>query len=142
MRNMICTPNRTGLDIDRFINGFFGNVPFDSEGTRFMPRVNVVEDDDQINLTFELPGLEKGDIRVVVEKNILTVSGERKLSEEKKEKSYVRSEIRGGSFSRSFTLPDSVLTDSIEADYKNGLLVVSLTKKEEQKPREIDVKVR
>lgn len=142
MRNLICTPNRTGLEVDRFINSFFGNVAFDSEGGSFMPRVNVVEDNDQINLTFELPGLEKGDIRVVVEKNVLTISGERKLSEEKKETKYVRSEIRGGSFSRSFTLPDSVAADSIAADYKNGLLVVSLTKKEEQKPKEIDVTVR
>ena len=108
---------------------------------RFSPKVNVAEKDDAISLTFELPGMEKSDIKVLVKDDILTVSGERKIETELKSDDSFRSEISSGAFSRSFNLPDTVKTDGVQADYKNGLLYVVLAKKEELKPKEIEIAV-
>jgi HSP20 family protein len=92
-----------------------------------MPRVNVRENDDMVSLIFEVPGMDKGDIKIVVEDNILTVSGEREFTDEKSEDNFVRAEI--------------VDAEKVSADYKNGLLEVNLPKKEEKKPKQIEVKV-
>ena len=85
--------------------------------------------------------MEKDNFKINVKDNVLTVSGERKDESEEKADNYIRSEIRSGSFSRSFTLPKTVDVDKINADYKNGILELTLGKREEAKPREIDVKV-
>jgi HSP20 family protein len=92
-------------------------------------------------LTFELPGMDKKDIKVQVKDSVLTVSGKRELKSETKEGNTVRSEIWSGSFSRSFTLPDSINPEKIAADYKNGLLEIRMDKLEEVKPKEIEVRV-
>lgn len=129
-------------EVDRLFNDMF-NVP----GVRaeaevdFAPRVNISETKDDIRLTFELPGMDKEDIKVVVRDGNLTVSGERNTREEQKDESCIRTEIRTGKFSRTFTLPDTINAESISADYKNGLLEIRLGKLEEVKPKEIEVKV-
>ena len=107
----------------------------------FMPRVNIEETKDNVSLTFELPGMEKDNIKIMVKDDVLTVAGERKSFDEQKDDAFVRREIYSGKFSRSFTLPDTIDPDAVSADYKNGLLLVKLGKKEEGKPREIEVKV-
>lgn len=135
--------NRISRDIDRFFDGFCGFPGVrSSASTEFQPRVNIRENDDSIALTFELPGMDKKEIKVAVQDDILTVSGERKFKSEQNENGCVRTEIRTGSFSRSFTLPDSVDREQVTADYENGLLEITLAKKEEVKPQEIEVKVR
>lgn len=142
MRNLILQPNCSPKHFENFFEDFFGSqadVPF--MGTEFMPRVNIKEDDDNVHLTFELPGLEKGEIKVIVLDSVLTVSGERKLMTEEKKENYLRSEINSGSFSRSFTLSDKIDQGSVKADYFNGLLEIKLSKKEEKKPKEIQVNV-
>jgi HSP20 family protein len=142
MRSLVLKPSRIDREMNRLMNSFFGSPVCESGCDHdFMPRVNVRENDDKVSLTFEVPGLDKGDIKIVVEDDILTVSGERKFSDEKSENDFVRSEIRSGSFSRSFTLPDTVDAEKVTADYKNGLLEVTLPKKEEKKPKQIEVKV-
>lgn len=142
MRNLIMQPNCSPKLFEGFLDDFFGKgLEFPSRDSGFMPRVNIKEDDGSVHLTFELPGLEKGAIKVVVQDALLTVSGERKLRTEDKNDRYVRSEINSGSFYRSFTLSDQIDPGSVTADYSNGLLEVNLTKKEEKKPREIQVNV-
>ena len=142
MRSLVLRPSRIDREMNRLMNSFFGS-PVSQSGCDydFMPRVNVRENEDKVSLTFEVPGMDKGDIKIVVENDILTVSGERKFSDDKSENDIVRSEIHSGSFSRSFTLPDTVDAEKVTADYKNGLLEVTLPKKEEKKPKQIEVKV-
>ena len=117
------------------------NHRWSETSTAFVPRVDVVENENNISLTFELPGMKKEDIKVTLNDDILTVSGERKFSSEEKDSRFVTREIRSGSFSRSFTLPDTVNHDGIKADYNDGLLEIKLAKLEEVKPKEIEVKV-
>ena len=107
----------------------------------FAPKVNVDETKGEVKLTFELPGMDKSDIKVTVQEGILTVSGKREFKQESKDDCCVRREIRSGEFSRSFTLPDTVNGDKITADYNNGLLEIKLAKLEEVKPKEIEVKI-
>lgn len=125
---------------DSIFNRFFGQDTDFSDGS-FLPAVDVFEDKEDIRLTFEMPGLDKNDIKVWVEDNVLTVSGERKMNREVKDDSFVRSEIREGTFSRSFRLPKYADTGKISADYKNGLLEVTIARAEDAKPKEIEVKV-
>lgn len=117
------------------------NHRWSDNGRIFAPRVNVVEKKDDITLTFELPGMKKEDIKVTLNDDILTVSGERKFATDESDDRFVAREIRSGSFSRSFTLPDTVNRDGIKADYNNGMLEIRLAKLEEVKPKEIEVKV-
>jgi HSP20 family protein len=105
------------------------------------PPVDIIEDKDGLVLKAELPGMDKKDIEVRVENNVLTLQGERKRESETKEDGYYRCERAYGTFSRSFSLPTSVDTSKIGAEYKDGVLSVSLPKAEEAKPKQIDVKV-
>jgi len=143
MRNMMVRFGRNPLanDIESFYRNFFGNWHQSDSTCCFSPAVDIHETKDQVSLVFELPGMDKKDIKVWVENNILTVSGERNLRREEKETDYLRSEIVDGSFSRSFTLPESIDVSKISADYKDGLLTVTLARAEEAKPKEIEVKV-
>ena len=142
MRCSVVRPNRIGHEIDNFFNDFFGYPKVWSvNGASFVPKVDIVENDDSVAMRFEVPGMEKDNFKVNVKDNVLTVSGERKSESEEKADNFIRSEIHSGSFSRSFTLPKTVDVDKINADYKNGILELMLGKREEAKPREIDVKV-
>ena len=142
MRCSVVRPNRIGHEVDSFLNDFFGYPKVWSvDGASYVPKVDIVENDNTVAMRFEVPGMEKDNFKINVKDNVLTVSGERKSENEVKSNNYIRSEIRSGSFSRSFTLPETVDVDKIEADYKNGILELTLGKREEAKPREIDVKV-
>ena len=105
------------------------------------PAVDIFDNDNEIVLKAELPGLKKEEIDIHVEDNLLTLRGERKREEEVKDKGYYRSERAYGTFSRSFTLPATVDVKKINASYKDGVLAVTLPKAEEAKPRQIEVKV-
>ena len=134
--------NRIAREIDSMFDSFFSFPTVRSRVNReFMPRVNIRETDEDVSLLFELPGLERKDIKVMVRDGVMTVSGERSFKSEQENDGYVRSEIVGGSFSRSFTLPDTVDSEKVSADYNNGMLEIKLAKKEEMKPKEIEVKV-
>jgi HSP20 family protein len=107
----------------------------------FAPPVDIYEDEHSIQLKLEVPGIDEKDLDIRVENNVLTVSGERKFEKEEKEENFRRVERRYGSFSRSFTLPNTVNTDDIHADYNNGVLNVRLAKRAEAKPKQIKVNV-
>lgn len=129
-------------DIDRVFSDFF-SVPamVNDQDSEFVPRVNIRDTKDNVTLSFELPGMEKKDIKVVVKDGNLIVSGQRELRNEEKDETFIRSEIRTGKFCRSFSLPETVNAENVGADYKNGILEIRLTKLEEVKPKEIEVKV-
>jgi HSP20 family protein len=107
----------------------------------FAPAVDVYEDEHKITLKIEVPGIDEKDIDIRVENNVLTVTGERKFEKEEKEENYRRVERHYGSFTRSFTLPNTVDADNIAADYDRGVLKVQLAKKAEAKPKQIKVNV-
>ena len=145
MKLIRCNPNRmvprTNRDFEGLFNSFFGTPWQQPTHSEFNPRVEVTEDKDQLRLQAELPGLEKDAIKVMVEDGVLTISGEKKSHNKEDGPDYVWSEVSIGSFSRSFTLPDYVEADKIVADYKNGILVLTLPKAEKSKPKEIEVKI-
>jgi HSP20 family protein len=107
----------------------------------FVPPVDVYEDEHTIQLKMEVPGVEEKDIDIRLENNLLTIRGERKFEKEEKEENFHRIERRYGSFTRSFTLPNTVSTDDVEADYVNGILKIKLAKRAEAKPKQIKVNI-
>jgi HSP20 family protein len=109
--------------------------------TTFAPPVDVYEDEHNVTLKIEVPGIEEKDIDVRIENNTLTVHGERKYEKEEKEENYRRVERQYGSFTRTFTLPTTVDQDSVQADYDKGVLKIKLAKKAEAKPKQIKVNV-
>jgi len=98
-----------------------------------MPSVNITENKDQYNVSLAVPGMKKDDFKIDVEGNILTISCEKDETKEENEKRYTRKEYSYSSFSRSFTLPDEVNREKIDARYEEGLLKISLPRKEEVK---------
>jgi HSP20 family protein len=107
----------------------------------FAPAVDVYEDEHKVTLKIEVPGIEEKDIDVRVENNTLTVHGERKIEKEEKEENYRRVERQYGSFTRTFTLPQTVDTEKVSATYDKGVLKIALPKKAEAKPKQIKVQV-
>ena len=109
--------------------------------TAFAPPVDVYEDEHNVTLKIEVPGIDEKDIDVRIENNTLTVHGERKFEKEEKEENYRRMERQYGSFTRTFTLPSTVNHDNVQADYDKGVLKIKLEKKAEAKPKQIKVNV-
>jgi HSP20 family protein len=109
--------------------------------TSFAPPVDVYEDEHNIILKIEVPGIDEKDIDVRMENNTLTIHGERKFEKEEKEENFRRVERLYGSFTRSFTLPSSVDAEHVSANYDKGMLKINLAKKAEAKPKLIKVDV-
>ncbi len=107
----------------------------------FAPPVDVYEDEHNIILKVEVPGIDEKDIDIRLENHTLVVRGERKFEKEEKEENYHRVERRYGTFVRSFSLPNTVDAENVRADYDKGVLKISLAKKAEAKPKQIKVNV-
>jgi HSP20 family protein len=107
----------------------------------FAPPVDVYEDEQNITLKIEVPGIDEKDIDVRLENNTLTVHGERKFEKEEKEENYRRVERQYGSFTRTFSLPNTVDSENVVANYDKGVLKIQLAKKSEAKPKQIKVNV-
>src|SRR3954465_1426198 len=123
---------------------FSSNVSraFDDEGLMrgaWNPQVDIYENKDQIVLEAELPGMNREDFDLSIENNVLTLRGERKFEKKDDNDNYHRVERSYGSFTRSFTLPQTVSSEGAVAEYKNGVLRVSLPKREEVKARKIQI---
>jgi HSP20 family protein len=110
--------------------------------TSFAPPVDIYEDEHNITLKMEVPGIDEKDIDVRIENTTLTVHGERRFEKEEKENNFRRVERQYGTFTRSFTLPSSVDTGQVSANYDKGVLKISLAKRAEAKPKQIKVNVR
>jgi HSP20 family protein len=122
---------------DFFSDPFFADKSRDS----WIPPVDILEKDGNLFLRVEVPGISEKEIDLKLEGNVLTLKGEKKFENEKDRGNVHRMESYYGSFSRSFTLPDSADRDHIKADFKNGVLTVTVPQKPEVKPREIPVSV-
>ena len=107
----------------------------------FVPPVDVYEDEHSLILKLEVPGVNEEDLNVSVENDTLTVQGERKFEKEEKEENYRRVERQYGTFTRTFTLPQTVDSENVSANYDKGVLKITLPKKAEAKPKQIKVNV-
>ena len=128
--------------VDRFFQDFWNNSLSDLEedSTVWAPRVDVRETKEAYEVLADLPGLDKKDINISLHDNVLTVKGERKSEEKSEDENRYFHERTYGNFSRSFRLPNKVEQKDIRAEYKDGVLKVVLSKAEEAKPREIEIK--
>jgi HSP20 family protein len=109
--------------------------------TSFAPPVDIYEDEHNITLKLEVPGIDEKDIDVQIQGNTLTVHGERNFEKEEKEENFCRIERQYGSFTRSFTLPGSVDPGHVSADYDKGVLKINLAKKADATPKQIKVNI-
>jgi HSP20 family protein len=113
----------------------------DSALTTWAPTVDIYETENELVIKADLPDVNEKDIDIRVENNMLTIRGERKFEQKVKEENYLRIERSYGSFSRSFSLPNTVNTEAIKAEYKQGVLTVELPKRAESKPKQVKVNV-
>ena len=109
--------------------------------TAWTPSVDIYETENELVIKADMPDINEKDLDIRVENNALTIRGERKFEQTVKEDNYLRIERNYGSFSRTFGLPNTVNTEAIKADYKNGVLTVELPKSAESKPKQIKVNV-
>jgi HSP20 family protein len=110
-----------------------------SPSTQWMPEVDIAETENELVLTAEMAGLAPEDVDVTLENNELTIKGQKKMEQSDNSKSYHRVERRYGAFTRSFRLPQTVDTENINAQFENGVLKISLAKKESVKARKIEI---
>lgn len=127
--------------LNRLFNDFFGRASQEQNLTTWAPAVDIYEGEHELVVKADLPDVKAEDLDVRVENNILTIRGERKFERKVDEKNYLRVERAYGSFSRSFSLANTVNSEAIKADYKDGVLTLSIPKREEAKPKQIKVNV-
>jgi HSP20 family protein len=137
-------PFREVITMQNRLNNLFreineGDSPLTTAS--FVPAVDVYEDARKVVLKLEVPGVDEKDLDIRVENNTLTVKGERKFEKEEKEENFHRIERRYGTFYRAFTLPSTVDTEHVQANYENGILKLELSKKPEAQPKQIKVNV-
>jgi HSP20 family protein len=121
---------------------FFGQAEEGLLHGNWNPSVDVFEDQNGIVLEADLPGMKPGDFNLNIENNVLTLSGERRFEKQTNEGNYHRVERSYGQFTRSFTLPSTVNVEQVNAEFKDGVLRVTLPRREETKPRQIQVQVK
>jgi HSP20 family protein len=126
---------------NRLFNESFRNQAEESALTTWAPAVDIYETPNELVVKADLPDVNEKEIDVRVENNLLTIRGERNFEKSVSEENYLRVERTYGAFSRSFSLPNTVNAEAIGAEYKNGVLTVSLPKREESKPRQVKVTV-
>jgi len=126
---------------NRLFNESFRNHSEESALTTWAPAVDIYETPNELVVKADLPDVNEKDIDVRVENNLLTIRGERKFEKSVSEENFLRVERTYGAFSRSFSLPNTVNAEAIGAEYKNGVLTVTLPKREESKPRQVKVTV-
>ncbi|ABC45077.1 Hsp20/alpha crystallin family protein [Salinibacter ruber] len=137
------TPNRTVRDLQREVDSifdrFFGRGGDDDTSTVWAPRTDLSETDDAFRIRLDVPGMTKDDIAINLQNNTLTVSGERSSERQKDGEEYVRVERAFGTFHRTFTLPDAVDPDRVEATYDEGVLTINVPKTEKSTRRQIEI---
>jgi len=126
---------------DEAFNDFLAPVDSTDEslGSDWLPPVDILEDDTKLFFTVEMPGLDRDDVEITLEDQVLTLRGERKFERDEEKNNYHRIERAYGTFSRSFRLPTNVDTGSAKASFNNGLLTIDLPKSEEAKPKKLEI---
>ncbi len=130
--------------LDSFLDNLLSDLPVarNNNSNLYFPAVNICETNDNYQLEFNVPGRKKEDFKITVDKNILTVSFEKSEENKEENKQFIKREFVTQSFKRSFTLDEKINAENIDAKYENGILYLTLPKKEEVKiaPKEISVK--
>lgn len=131
-------------EMNRMLDQFFRGDVFEDTmgGAMFTPVVDFSETKDSYVIKAELPGMKKDEVKVTLNNNVVTITGEKKSEYEKKEGDYHRIERSFGMFERSVSIPGAIKSDAIDAKYTDGLLTLTLPKTEETKQKTIDVKVK
>lgn len=127
--------------VNRLFESNYPSRGSESTLTAWAPAVDVYETENELVIKADLPDVSEKDLDVRVENNMLTIHGERKFEQKVKEENYLRMERSYGSFSRSFSLPNSVNTEAIKAEYKDGVLNITLPKRAESKPKQVKIAV-
>jgi HSP20 family protein len=127
--------------VNRLFNDVFERTGEESRLSAWAPAVDIYETEHELVVKADLPEVDPKDLDIRVESNILTIRGERKFEKKVSEENYLRVERSFGSFTRSFTLANTVNPDAIKADYQNGVLTLTIPKREEAKPKQIKVNV-
>ena len=127
--------------INRLFNETFDRSSDEANLTPWAPAVDIFETEHNLVVKADLPDIKPEELDIRVENNILTIRGERKFEKSVNENNYLRVERAYGAFSRSFSLSNTVNAEAIQADYKNGVLTLSIPKREEAKPKQIKVRV-
>ena len=127
--------------LNRVFNDVFERAGVESNLTSWAPAVDIFETEHELVVKADLPDVDPKDLDIRVENNILTIRGERKFEKKVSEDKYLRVERAYGSFSRSFSLANTVNAEAIKADYQNGVLALTIPKREEAKPKQIKVNV-
>ncbi|RKZ32975.1 Hsp20/alpha crystallin family protein [bacterium] len=130
-------------EISKFFDDFLGQKLQTRRQARegWIPRVDISENDDEITVRADIPGMKKEDVKITLSENVLTISGDKRVERDEKKDNYHRIERLFGKFSRSFYIPTNVDPANISAKYNNGVLEIKLPKKEEAKPKEIPIEV-
>jgi HSP20 family protein len=126
--------------MNRLFDGTLRTRDGESALTTWAPAVDIYETENELVIKVDLPDVNEKDLDIRVENNMLTIQGERKFEEKTSRDNYLRVERAYGSFSRSFSLPNTVDTDAIHAEYKNGVLTVQMPKRAEAKPKQVKVR--
>jgi HSP20 family protein len=127
--------------INRLFNDTFERTGEQSNLSAWAPAVDIYETEHELVVKADLPDVDPKDLDIRVENNLLTIRGERKFEKKVNEENYLRVERSFGSFARSFTLANTVNPDAIKADYQNGVLTLTIPKREEAKPKQVKVNV-
>ena len=127
--------------VNRLFSDVFERNSEESSLTAWAPAVDIYETEHELVVKADLPEVDPKDLDIRVENNILTIRGERKFEKKVNEENYLRVERAYGSFARSFTLANTVNSEAIKADYRDGVLRVTLPKREEAKPKQISISV-
>ena len=127
--------------INRLFSDAFERTEGESNLTAWAPAVDISENEHELLVKADLPGIDPKELDIRVENNVLTIRGERKFEKKVDQDNYLRVERTYGSFSRSFALANTVNADGIKADYQNGVLTLVVPKREEAKPKQIKVNV-
>lgn len=133
-------PARELRDMNRLFNTLF-EPSAGAVMRRWSPAMDVVETEDNYVLRADLPGVSEGDVKIELDDNVLTISGERKSAHKEAKEGYYRVERAYGSFSRTLKLPEGVDADSISASFDRGVLEVRVPKPEQRKPRRVEIAV-
>ena len=138
-------PFRRAATLQEQVNRLFGNVlehsGEESNLTSWAPAVDIYETEHELVVKADLPEVDPKELDIRVENNLLTIRGERKFEKKVNEENYLRVERAYGSFSRSFSLANTVNSEAIKADYQDGVLTLTIPKREEAKPKQIKVNV-
>jgi len=146
-------PAKELLNVEREFNRFFNTfgrhfgissseIDEEFENAVWMPLTDIIEGKDNYVLKLDLPGVSKNDVKISYSDGQLMISGERKQEKESKDSKYHRVERSYGKYYRSFTLPQKIQEDKIDAEFKDGQLTITVPKSEEAKPKELDIKIK